>query len=95
MQLFTSFMGQEFEKLKEALWEDFLPALLNNTQGDITGHDITRIPIRQAGSALLYPTLSDIKNWTLTTVVTEHLVSALWVQKEFLSGDHIKIQKGG
>ena len=69
--------------------ETFLPALFQGLGEGAPARGVTRLPVKQAGLALLDPTKTDSENWTTSCVITGHLVVALRGKEEFRTADHL------
>ena len=81
-------IGNAFGPVEEDIVTAFLPALFEGVVYGVPGRAITRLPVKQAGMALPYPTQTDPDNWQVSCVITGHLVSALRGQVLFRLADH-------
>ena len=60
-----------------------------------TRERVARLPVKQSGLDLPYPTLTALEKWTASHVITGHLVGALRGQVEFRAADHSdRLQEG-
>ena len=55
--------------------------------------EVVRLPAKQAGIEFPYLNLTILYNWATTTLVTGPFVAALWVDTDFISGDHYQMRK--
>ena len=83
MQRVTPGIGDIFGMVEKALQETFLPALFRVMGEGASGRGFTRLPVKQAGLALLDPTNTAPENWTVSCVITGNLVTAFRGQVEF------------
>ena len=88
MQRVTPGIGDAFGPAEQALWETFIPALLQGLGKGTPGRGVTRIPVKQAVLGLPDPTNTSPENWTASCVITGHLVAALRGQEEFWTTNH-------
>ena len=77
MQRVTPGVGDAFGPVEVALKEIFVPALYQGLQERVPERGIPQLPIKQAGLALPNPTQTAPENWTVSCVITGHLVAAL------------------
>ena len=88
MQRVTPGVGDAFRLVETALTETFVPALFEGLSEGVPERGVTRLPVKQAGLALLNPSQTAPENWTASCVITGHLVAALRGQVEFRTADH-------
>ena len=88
MQRFTPGIVDAFCPVEKALQETFFPALFERLGEGAPERGVTRLPVKQAGLALTELTLTAPENWTASSVIKGHLVSALRGQVEFRTADH-------
>ena len=88
MQRVTPDIGNAFCPVDKALRETFVLARYQGLGEGAPEQGVTLLPVEQAGLALLDPTLTDPENWTVSCVITGHLVAALRGQVEFRTADH-------
>ena len=72
----------------DALQEEFLPGLFKGATYQIPGRAVTGLPANQAGIILPDPTQTTRANWTVSCVITGHLVASLHGTAAFRSGYH-------
>ena len=73
----------------------FLLSLFERVGDGAPGRALTRLPVKQAGMALLDPTRTAPENWQASCVITGHLVSALRGQVPFRTADHATCLQDG
>ena len=73
---------------EKALQDNFVPALFEGLGEGAPERGVTRLPVKQAGLALLDPNLTAPENWTASCVIKGHLFAALRGQVEFWTADH-------
>ena len=95
VQRVTPGIGKTFVPVEEALWETFLSSVFQGLVEGAPGRGITRLTAKQARLALPYPTMTDPENWTASSVVTGHLVTALRGQVNFCTADHLAYLREG
>ena len=88
MQRVTPGIRDDFFPVEEELRETFLPDLFQGLGEGEPGRRVTRLPVKQAGLAILDPENTAPENWMASCVITGHLVSALRGQEEFRTADH-------
>ena len=91
----TPDIGMAFQDVEDALWDIFLLALFKGATAHIPRRAITSLPVKQAGISLPNPTRTVEENWTVSCVITGHLVTALRGTAEFGSGDHALLMGKG
>ena len=84
----TPGVGDSFGPVETALKETFMPALFEGLREGMPERGVTRLPVKQAGFTLPYPSQTAPENWTVSCVITGHLVAALRGQVEFRTADH-------
>ena len=87
VQQVTPGIGDAFGPLEKALQETFVQELFEGLGEGVLERGVNRLPVKQAGLALPYPTLTAPENWTVLCVITGHLVAALRGQVEFQTAD--------
>ena len=88
MQLVTPGIGDASGLVEQALQETFVLDIFYGL-GEVTpGRGFTRLPVKQAGLALLNMTNMVPENWTASCVITGHLVAALRGQEDFRTTYH-------
>ena len=65
-----------------------MPELFEGLREGVPEQGVTRMPVKQAGLALPDPSQIAPENWTVSCVITGHLVAALQGQVEFRTSDH-------
>ena len=83
MQRVTLGIGDAFGPVEKVLRETFVPALFAGLGDGVPERGVTRLTFKQAGSALTDTSLTAPENWTVSCVITGHLVTALRGQVEF------------
>ena len=89
VQWVTPGVGDSFGYVETALKETFVPALFKGMRESVPEREVTRLPVKQAGLALLGPSQMAPENWTASCVITGHLVAALRGQVEFLEAGRV------
>ena len=89
MQRVTLGIDDPFGTVEKALWETFVSELFEGLGEGEPERGVTRLTVKQAGLALLDPTLIAPENWTASYVITGHLVASLRGQVEFRTADHL------
>ena len=89
VQRITPGVGDAFGLVEEALQETFLPALFQVLGEGALGRGVTLLPVKHSGLALPDPTKTAPENWTVSCVVTGHLVAALRGQVELHTANHL------
>ena len=89
MQQATPGIGNAFRPVETALKESFVPALFEGLGDGVPEPGATRLPSKQAGLDLPYPSQTAPENWTASCVITGHLVAALRGQVGFRTADHL------
>ena len=77
VQRVTPGIGNDFVPVEKALRETFVPALFEGLGEGAPEREFACLPVKQAGLALLDPTLTAPENWTASCVIIGHLVAAL------------------
>ena len=95
LQRVTPGIGMAFQTVEDELQDTLLPALFQGAMSQILGIEITGLPVKQDGIALPNPTQTAGSNWTVSCVITGHLVAALRGTAEFRSGDHALLMGEG
>ena len=95
VQRVTPGVGAAFGLVKEALREVFVPALFRGLTEGLPTRENTRLPVNQAGLAIPDPVKTVPENWTVSCVITGHLVAALRGQAVFRTADHTACLRGG
>ena len=88
VQRVTPGVGAAFGPVEEALQEVFVPDLFRGLSEGLLTQENTRLPVKQAGLAPLDPVKTAPKNWTVSCVITGHLVAALRGHVVFRTPDH-------
>ena len=88
VQRTTPSIGDAFSLVEEVLQENFLPALFLDLGERTTWRGVTRLPVKQAGMDLPDPMNMASENWTVSCVITGHIVAALRGQEEFQTAAH-------
>ena len=88
MQKVTPDIGDNFGPVEQVLRDTFIPYLFQGLGERKQGRGFTCLPLKQAGLALPDLTKTAPENWTLSYVITGHLVAALRGQEEFQMADH-------
>ena len=88
MQWVTPGIGNDFGPVETAPRETFVLELFEGLSNSVPEKGVTRLPVKQAGLALPDPTQTAPENWTVSYVITGHLVAALRGQVEFWTEDH-------
>ena len=83
IQISTLDIGEVLHPVKEDLQNYLLPALFQGATAKSLTKGASCLSVNQAGLEIPNPTLSNLESWTGPCVVTGHLVSDLWVRKEF------------
>ena len=73
--------------MEEALRETFLPDLFQGLGEGTPGIRVTNLPVKHAGMDLPDPRETAPENWTMSCIITGHLVAALRGQEEFQTED--------
>ena len=95
MQRVTLGIGNAFGPVEMTLKETFVPALFKGLGGGVPERGVTCLPVKQLGLSLPDPSQTDPENWTVSCVITRHLVAALRGQVEFRTADHLaRLQDG-
>ena len=84
-----------FQPIEDALRNAFLPDLFKGSTSQIPRRAVTGMPCKKAGIPLPDPTQTARDNWTVSCVITGHLISALRRTAEFWSGDHSLLMGDG
>ena len=79
MQRVIPDIGDDFRPVKTALWDMFILDLFQDVGEGTLGRGVTRLPVKQAGLALPYPTKTAPENWMTSCAFTGHLVAVLRV----------------
>ena len=95
VQRVTPGISNAFGPAEEEIAKAFLPALFEGAGDGAPGREITRLPVKQVGMALPYPTQTAPENWQASCVITGHLVSALRGQVPFRTADHAACLQDG
>ena len=74
--------------MEEKLWDTFLPALFQGDTSQISGREITNLPVKQAGIALPKTIHTAGEKLTASCVITGHLAAVPHSTAEFRSVDH-------
>jgi hypothetical protein len=77
LQRVTDGLGKEFRGIEEALSTKFLPALFGVAETNKTLRQLVCLPVQKSGLAIPDPTATADENWTTSTVVCGHLITAL------------------
>ena len=77
IQRVTPGIGDAFRPLETALKETFMPALFEGVRNSVPERGVTRLTVKQVGLSLPNPSHTAPENWTVSCVITEHLVAAL------------------
>ena len=88
MQSVTPGIGIEFQVVEDDLGYTFLLDLIQGATSQIPRRAITGLTFKQAGIYLPKPTHNAGENWTMSCVITRHLVTAHYRTAEFRSVDH-------
>ena len=88
-------IGYAFGPVKDALWDDFVPALFQVVGGETPLWGFTSLTMKQAGIALIDPTKTAPENWMASCITTVHLVASLRVREEFQTANHLEILRYG
>ena len=88
VQRVTPGIGDAFGPVEEEIKTPFIPEIFRGVGDRAPGREITRLPVKQAGLALLDSTRKAADNLQASCDVTEHLVSALRGQVTFGTADH-------
>ena len=88
VQRVTPGVGETFGPVEEALREIFVPELFRGLLEGLPKRENTRLPVKQAGLALPDPVQTALENWTVSCVITVHLVAALRGQVVFRMANH-------
>ena len=95
VQQVTTGIGEAFGPVEKALKETLVPEMFEGLGEGAPERGVTRLPVKQVGLALPYPTLIAPEKWTVFCVITGQLIAALRVQAEFRTADHSAcLQKG-
>ena len=94
VQRVTPGVGAAFGLVEEALREVFLPALFRGLTEGLTTRTKTGLPVKQAGLPRPDPVQTTPENWTVSFVITVHLVAALRGQAAFRIADHTACLRG-
>ena len=86
MQRVTPGIGMEFQAVEDDLRDKFVPDLFQGGTSQIYGREITGLLVKQANIALPEPTHTSGANWTVSCVITGHLIAALRGTAESRSG---------
>ena len=89
MQRVIPGVGDSFGPVEKALKDTFVTELFEGLHEGVLEQGVTRLPVKQAGLALSYPSQTAPENWTASCVITGHLVTALRGQVEFRTADHL------
>ena len=95
MKRVTPGIGMEFQVVEDEMRYTFLTELFQGDISQIPGRAITGLPVKQAGIDLPKPTRTAGENWTLSCIITGHLVAELQGTAEFRSGDHALLMGEG
>ena len=95
VQHVTLDIGMSFHVVEDALWGVFLAYLFQGGMTHIPGRSITVVLVKQAGIALPNPTRTVGGNWTVSCVITGHLVTALRGTAKFRLFDHALLMGEG
>ena len=87
LQRVTPGIGNAFGPVEKVLRDTFVQALFEGLGEGAPERVVIRLPVKQAGLALLYPTLMAPENWTASCVITGHLIAELRGQVEFRTSD--------
>ena len=88
MQRVIPDIGDDFRPVKTALWDMFILDLFQDVGEGTLGRGVTRLPVKQAGLALPYPTKTAPENWMASCVIIGNIVVALRGQEEYRTVDH-------
>ena len=77
MKRITSDVDLELSILEEVLQEEFIIELLQDVEGEMSGKEVTQLPVKRSGLIFLDQTLYIIKNCHASCVVTVNLMSDL------------------
>ena len=95
VQRVTLGIGDAFGPVEKALWETFVSELFEGLGEGEPERGVTHLTVKQAGLALLDPTLIAPENWTASCVITGHLVASLRGQVDFRTADHLACRREG
>ena len=90
VQRVTPGIGDAIRPVEKALRETFFLYLFEGLRGGAPGRGVTRLPVKQAGLALPYLTLTLTvhENWTASYVSIGHLITSLRFQLGFQTANH-------
>ena len=95
LQRVNSGIGDAFGLVEKLLQENFLPDLFKGLGVGAPGRWVTRLPVKQAGMALLDLTLTPPENCKASCVIIGHTIEALRVQVEFWTADQLACLQEG
>ena len=95
MHSVTPDIGTTFQPIEDVLCDAFLPDLFKGGISHIPGRAVTGMPSKQSGIDIPDPTQTDGAKWTVSCVLTGHLVAELCRTDEFRSGDHALLIREG
>ena len=77
MQRVTPNIGDNFRPVEQALRDDFIPVLFQGLGEGKPGRGVTCQPVKQSGLVLPDPKKTTPENWTVSCVITGHLVTEI------------------
>ena len=95
MQQVTLNIGNAFLLVEKSLRDALITSLLQVLEEETQGRRFIRLPVNQAGLALPDPTKMTPENWTVSCVITGHLVEGLRGQEDLQTADHYACLKEG
>ena len=85
-------IGGAFEGVRDAIYDIFLPALLDDAVPvDDPRRALAGLPVKFSGLALPDPSLTAETNYLASTLVTSHVVGALRGREPFRTADHLSV----
>ena len=88
VQRVTPGVSDAFGPVETALKDTFVPEFFEGLREGMPERGVTRLPVKQAGLALPEPSQTAPENWSVSCVITGHIVAALRVQVEFWTAEH-------
>jgi hypothetical protein len=95
LQRVTAGLGLEFSVIATALHYDFLPALFGIEEVSDSQRQLASLPVKFAGLAIPDPTVTAATNWSASTVICGHIISAIRGTTIYRSADHLSVLKDG
>jgi len=92
LQRVTDRFGEEFDNIRRALDDKFLPALFGTESVSNAKRQLACLPVKHSGLALPNPAAVAELSWKASTLACRQLVAALCERADFRLADHVTAQ---